>query len=204
MPGSLTDVGTSAFASCDNITKVTVPQAVVDRDKNTETGDQIKSVFTTAYKNITEINFSGEVTTIGYYAFDQCESIESINLPSTLNSISSWSFNKCTGLTTITFPDSLETLGRDVFSGCINLTSVTFNEGLKTITNCTFRDCTGLTSISLPSTLETMTSTPFYGCTNITSIYIDKYSTDASYANNAPWGATNSTVTWKQPAESGT
>ena len=74
------------------------------------------------------------VTSIGDYAFSQCDDFDwyhsfSIELPSTLTRIGSYVFFGNGGLTEITIPESTVTIGEDAFGSCSSLASLDVEQG---------------------------------------------------------------------------
>ena len=82
----------------------------------------------------------------------------------------------------------------NAFYNCTNLALTSLPESLKSIGNSAFQNCTSLTSIifkRIPTTI--IPSTAFSGCTNLTDI---KVPWPEGAVANAPWGATNATITY--------
>ena len=105
------------------------------------------------------------VTTIGAYAFYECDNLTSITLPEGLLSIEAYAFYKCKGLTSIVIPNSVTTIGIGAFEYCEGLYSVTIGKGVKTIGSWAFYSCTKILFVY-----------------NHSSISITKGSTDHGYA----------------------
>ena len=76
--------------------------------------------------NITTVNFAegSQCTSIGEYAFSNCDSLTSIIIPSNVTSIGDYAFSGCSGLTSITIPDSVTSIGGGAFYGCYALAEV--------------------------------------------------------------------------------
>ena len=64
------------------------------------------------------------MTSIGNYAFEWCESLESIEIPSSVTSIGDNAFLLCMSLSSIEIPSSVINIGTSAFSNCINLIDV--------------------------------------------------------------------------------
>ena len=77
-----------------------------------------------SYDKITTVYFSGNITSIGNYAFQECKKITSINLPETLTSIGKYAFYRCSGIESIKIPYSVNTVSEGAFNNCAKLSSV--------------------------------------------------------------------------------
>ena len=200
---SITNNTSSSYAPfyyCKNITKITVPQYVINNS------NYASNIFYYSKENINEIAFSGKITFIGQYAFDgftglknissetvlipetvtyignnafrNCSSVTSIEIPNFVTSIGDWSFQNCSSVTKINFGTGLQTIGTGAFCNCSKLPNLIVSEGLKTIGDCAFQNCNALTEVYLPSTLENITNNtsssyaPFYNCNNITKVTV--------------------------------
>ena len=64
------------------------------------------------------------VTSIGDWAFFQCNSLTSITIPDSVTSIGGGAFQNCTSLTSITIPDSVASIGNYAFYGCTSMTKI--------------------------------------------------------------------------------
>ena len=79
------------------------------------------------------------------------------------------------------------------FANCTNLALTSLPEGLTSIGNGAFVGCTSLTSITFKGTPTTIAANAFNSCTNLTDI---KVPWAEGAVANAPWGATNATITY--------
>ena len=131
------------------------------------------------------------VTSIGDFAFWNCNGLTSITIPNSLTSIGKQAFSGCSGLTSINIPESVTSVGGAAFSDCIGLTSVTIEcpnvgfwfRGLSSIKNITlgekvisigddaFWNCSGLTDVTIPESVTYIGNGAFHGC-GLTSIII--------------------------------
>ena len=153
---------------------------------------------------------------IGNYAFDSDEALESIIIPKSVETIGTFSFYGCKALKSLTFekgsvlksiggyafkqvafeklviPKSVETLGSFAFNECKALKSCTFEEGsvLKSIGGSCFKEA-GIESIKIPKGVASINDSAFYGCDNLTSIDTEDGSILATIANNAIYNDKN-------------
>ncbi len=94
--------------------------------------------------------FNGKpVTSIGYEAFYNCDSLTSIVIPDNITSIGNRAFYDCSSLTNIVLPDSVTSIGSYAFSSCSSLTSVVIPDNITSIGDYAFVGCSSLTSIDV-------------------------------------------------------
>ena len=79
------------------------------------------------------------------------------------------------------------------FVDCTSLALTSLPASLTSIDKRAFQNCTSLTSITFKGTPTTVVSSAFDGCTNLTDI---KVPWAEGTVPNAPWGATNATITY--------
>ena len=128
-------------------------------------------------EEVTFMNRTRKVTSIGNSAFCNCRGLTSVTIPSSVTSIGGGAFAVCSGLTSVTIPNSVTSIGGGAFAGCSGLTSVTIHSSVTSIGGGAFSGCTGLTSIFVESSnsvydsrgncnaiIETATNTLIAGC----------------------------------------
>ena len=104
--------------------------------------------------NIKKVVINNSVTTIGTYAFNDCDSLTDVTLGDNITSIGCAAFRYCYNLTSINIPNSVTTINDNVFFSCIRLERVTIPACLVTIGSGAFRYCDSLTSITVNSNNE--------------------------------------------------
>lgn len=112
---TVTGIGKAAFAYCDELTSVAIPNTV------TSIGD-----YAFMYcEGLTSITIPNSVTSIGDNSFDGCGAICAIEIPNSVASIGSMAFQGCTSLTDIMIGSDLASIGAKAFNYCNSLHSVT-------------------------------------------------------------------------------
>ena len=144
--------------------------------------------------SITSILFSGDITSIGNYAFYDCTSVSSVTIPDSVTSLGAhcfaccsglkavtlsknitsygyWAFTECTGLSEITIPEGIETVGYGCFYKCTSLASVTLPNSLTSIGSGAFRYCSSLSSVTIPQNVTSIDPYAFSDCTDLKTVY---------------------------------
>ena len=70
-------------------------------------------------EEVTYMNRTRKVTSIGDYAFDKCRGLTSVTIPNSVTSIGASAFASCSGLTSVTIPNSVTSIGDYAFEFCI-------------------------------------------------------------------------------------
>ena len=78
-----------------------------------------------AYKDqITKVVFSGNVTTVGSYAFKDYDAITDVDFGSAMHTLGANSFAQCDGLTSISLPATFRIFGEQSLYSCKNLKAI--------------------------------------------------------------------------------
>ena len=161
IPGSVTSIGTEAFALCTSLTELTIPGSV------TSIGD-----YAFAWcSGLTELTILGSVTSIGDYAFQYCSGLTELTIPNSVTSIGNSAFLYCSGLTELTIPNSVTSIGNSAFRGCTGLTELTIPGSVTSIGNRAFESCSGLTTLySLNTTPPSVDNTSAFSSYHYTDV----------------------------------
>ena len=133
---------------------------------------------------ITSIVIQEGVTSIGQYAFMNCNGLESVTIPATVKTIADEAFRSCENLKDLLIPEGVTDIGHYAFLFCNSLTSITIpssitnfssgfeycrnlkkaviQEGVTTIGNYAFYCCSNLADVTIPSTVNTIGAGAFH------------------------------------------
>jgi len=163
IPNSVTTIGVCAFGYCPRLTSVTIPNSV------TSIGDEAFG----SCSGLTSVTIPNRVTAIGCAAFEYCWSLTSVTILNGVTTIGSNAFANCTGLISVSIPSSVTSIGEGAFFNCYALTTLPIiPTSVTSIGNGMFENCTGLTSITIPNSITSIGDNAFYGCCGSTSVTI--------------------------------
>ena len=165
-------------------------------------GTTIKSIEKLAFNGCTSLaltSLPNSVTNIERNAFDGCTSLALTSLPDGITSIGQGAFSGCTSLALTSLPSGLTEITNYAFVNCTSLVSMSIHSGINTIDPAAFGKCGGLTSVTFEGKPSgNMAKNIFQGCINLTEI---KVPWAEGAVANAPWGATNATITYNYTGE---
>ena len=145
---------------------------------------------------LTSVTIPNSVTSIGGSAFDNCSKLTSVTIPNSVTSIGNYAFHDCSGLTSVTLGSSVTSIGDYAFETCKGLTSITIPNSVTSIGNYAFANCYGLiTSVTIPNSVTSIGDAAFSGCSGLTSITIPNSVTSiGNYAFYYCYGLTSVTI----------
>ena len=181
VPYCVTSIGLNAFAGCEFLTSVVIP-------------DSVKSIGPEAFcrcNSLTKITIPDSVTSIGAGAFGLCNSLE--KKPTQEIGIDRLTYrlllhnhlamvigcSGCSEIVIIDIPSEITheginyrvtTIGKEAFFLCISLTNITIPNSVTSIELSAFCHCSSLTDITIPDSVTCIGKRAFKDCTSLTSI----------------------------------
>ena len=125
-------------------------------------------------EEVTYMNRTRKVTSIGDGAFLHCKGLTSVTIPNSVTSIGGGAFSDCSGLTSVTLGSSVTSIGNRAFQYCSKLTSVTIPNSVTSIGDGAFYNCSGLTSVTIGNSVTSIGDYAFCYCSGLTSVTIGK------------------------------
>lgn len=116
------------------------------------------------------ITFDNRITSIGKYAFNLCENLESIRIPESVTYIGDRAFFHCFALKEINLPQGISTICYSTFERCESLTSIEIPETVTSFGNYAFSSCHSLIKINLPDKVTSIGDYAFSSCRSLTDI----------------------------------
>lgn len=187
-----TTIGASAFAGCQNLTKLTLGEGVTGLGdsalKDTrleeitipstfETGTAKNSPFTSGENStLKKVTFADGIQVIPQYFLSNITTLTKIEIPASVQKIGDHAFADCSNLTAVTFKEpadsKLTTIDTSAFEGCSLMTLSKLPDGVTTINASAFKDCKKISlTDDLPTGLITIGNAAFENCT---MLQIDK------------------------------
>ena len=136
--------------------------------------DNNRTAYTGSVTIPATVTYNGKtfnVTSIGEYAFRDCNSLSSVNIPSSVKTIKNYAFYNCSSLSSLNIPAGVSNFGAGVFEGCSSLMSVEIPSGMTAIETETFFGCASLKSVVIPEGVKSIAAGAFAYCTSLNSIY---------------------------------
>lgn len=195
--GSITSIGSYAFANFKKLTSVVVPITVsriysyafygcinlrtVTAPTNLTLGsyafancnnlNSYKKISKAAKSGFNTFSVDDETGTIGAFAFENCVNLQSVDV-SNAASIGEGAFSGCISLADVKLSSSLECIEDSTFYNCTDLTAIDIPDSVTEISEGAFSGCSALDEIELSDSVKTLGDQAFSGCNAITEVDI--------------------------------
>ncbi|MCH5164050.1 MAG: leucine-rich repeat protein [Clostridiales bacterium] len=179
IPNSITTIGESAFNQCTGLISVTFdPNSKLEYIADSAFSSCINLDKITIPSNVTHIghlafydcklsDFSFEaeskLISIGISAFDSCYGLTSIEIPDSVTEIMESAFVKCQALKSVKLPNALKYIRAALFDSCINLEDINIPSTVTSIGDSAFYDC-NLKNLSISASVTYIGSLAFAFC----------------------------------------
>lgn len=134
--------------------------------------------------DIKKVVVESGITRIGNNAFNQAP-IDSVTIGSDVTSIGEWAFAQCNALTSVTIPDKVTAIEKHAFVYCENLKNVTIGNKVEELGNGAFSMCGELTTLNLPLSIKSIAGFAFNECNKISAVNYAGTETDWAKVNKA-------------------
>ncbi len=148
---------------------------IKDLIKNVNIEDTVTSIGDYAFyecENLEEIKVSNNLTYIGKCAFKKCSALKNFTIPEIVTKICGAAFSECSSLESIIIPDSVTEMGGSAFFWCKSLKSVVIGDGVTIIEGDTFSGCENLEKVTHGKSVKTIGRSAFEDCTNLSEMRV--------------------------------
>ncbi len=159
VPSSVRQIGDVAFAGCERLRSVTLPD-----------GATLGAAVFAGCTRLQSIRLPKDLTTIDRGTFYECEDLLEIVLPENLMKIDFEAFSGCSNLHVVVVPDSVTTIGEGAFENCKALRGIKLPARLAEISDKTFQKCASLREVEIPSNVTSIGRFAFNGCKALKSV----------------------------------
>ena len=125
-------------------------------------------------QNVTSVELPDSLDSIGDYAFKNCKQMSDMTIPANVTNIGSYAFGDCRLMEKITIPDGVTVLCQGIFKDCWGLKEVVLPDRLQEVETGAFIKCQSLKSITIPDSVKSIGDLAFRDCTSLKSIQLPK------------------------------
>ena len=175
---------------------ILLPLVASARDIEVKNADGV-TIYYNYINNSTELEVTFRGSYYGSYSNEYQgniaipEEVTYMNRTRKVTSIGDEAFRECKGLTSVIIPNSVTSIGKEAFYGCSGLTSVTIPNSVTSIGSYAFYECYGLPSVTIPNSVTSIGDYAFYYCSGLTSVTIGSGVTSIGEYNQEIKGETN-------------
>ena len=154
---SVTSIGNHAFYGCSSLTSVVIGDSVTSIGSYAFSSCSLLTSITVSENNANYSSLNGNLynkdkTTLIQYAIGKTDS--KFIIPDSVTSIGNYAFYDCDGLTSVVIGDSVTSIGSEAFRGCSGLASVVIGDFVTSIGYYAFNGCSSLTEVYYKGDVE--------------------------------------------------
>ena len=177
LPENLQQIGEFAFSDCESLKNIKIPKSleILSEASFADAGlrelfipKNIRKIEDSAFcncKNLKRITFekNSKLESIGWQAFDTCESLTSIKFPASIEILETEAFRFCDKLKKVTFEKNskLTEVGYGCFEYCDSLTTIVIPRNVKCIKMCAFQYCKNLKTVTFKGPVPKIRTSAF-------------------------------------------
>ena len=120
--------------------------------------------------SLRELVITDGVKSIGNYAFNKLQGVESITLGDSVEYVGKGAFANLSTLVDLTLGEGIKSLDEHAFYACSALSEVVLPEGIEAIGDYAFDSCSQLAHIDIPSGVTTIGEYAFDNCDSLTNV----------------------------------
>lgn len=160
IPSTVTVIGDSAFAGCEEITSIEIPAGVT----------AIGACAFLECKQLRAIDLPENLVHLGIRAFEKCHSLQELYIPDGITILPRSLCHFCESLTRITYTNQLTRIESFALAGCHALQSIQIPATVTHIEAYALHDCSSLTEVVLPDGITEFEENVFSNCNSLTHI----------------------------------
>lgn len=141
-------------------------------DNYSDWNDTTKAPWNQYKLYIAKLNLPEGLTSIGSYAFQNCDNLDSIKVPSTVTRYGSYCFYDCGKLASINIPEGVDTIPHGFLNWCTHLTSIEIPNSVSFIDEYSFSNCFRINSVVIGSGILKIGESAFSNCTAVTRLTV--------------------------------
>ena len=194
IPNSVTSIGSQAFAGCNGLTSVyytgNIGQwcGIIFENAGANPLPYAHNLYINN-SLVTELDIPQTVTEIKPNTFCGATCLTSVTIPSSVTSIGEYAFSNC-NMISVTLPNSITSISNGTFDGCSRLASLTIPNSITSIGNSAFNSCSGIRNLIIGREVASIGSSAFEGCSGIITMKVK-----AEYPPNVGAGCFNGVST---------
>ena len=179
--GSVTAIGEKAFAGCEKVEKIVLPNTI------TEIGD--RAFYDSGLKEFTipagvkklgaQIFFQADKLDTVYYNSDQINQTASVFGATAVRKVvfggkkvPAFACQGASSLSEVVIGKTVTEIGNNAFEDCTNLSIVTIPDSVSTIGEEAFAGCSGLNALTIPESVIRINKRAFAGCSTLYTVTI--------------------------------